>query len=1083
MKKVKKNKSQSLLPGEVRNSLSRDRAVLIAVGMLCLSPVFGVAYATESDVPHQIDDNLLLTERMQQSKKITGTVVDQQGLSIPGAAVHVKGTTVGTVTDIDGKFELDVPADAVLVVSYIGMQTHEVHVGKKSVLDIILSESNIGLDEVVVVGYGTQKKATLTGSISSVGGDDLKKMAAVNLSNTLAGKTAGVIANTRSGEPGEDGATIQIRGQGTFGSTSPLIVVDGIADRSFSRLNPEDIESVSILKDASAAIYGARAANGVILVTTKRGKDGKTSVNYSGRVGFSQPTRVPEMLNSYQYMTYINEYQVGHGYSPTFTDDDKSHVYQLTWAKNGENPYQYPSTNWWDAVAKNWATQTEHSVSVNGGNDKVSFYTSAQYMWQDAIYKKAAQDYGQYQITSNIDAKVGKYIKVGLDIQGRQEKRTRGVFATGYLFDYLMKCKPIARPYSPDGKYPLVGYEWATTNPAIMVTKDPGESKSVYNYLNLKPSLRVDLGFLTEGLYADAYAAIDFMFRNNKSVNHPYDVYQYQSSGQEYNGVWGSYVNLRNQTGAIGVSAWSDNSTRTTLNGRLGYTRTFNGEHKVDAFVAYEQSKYNFSSLSASRTNYISAIIPELDAGSDKPEDQSNGGYSTKTARQNIFGRINYGYKDKYLAEVTLRYDGSMNFAPGHRWGLFPGFSLGWVMSEESFWENLKPVVSFFKLKGSWGQMGNDNISAFQYLPQYRYSSSSVQFGSLTKASYLALTANPVVTWETARTTNLGISSQFLNGKFSLDIDYFFSKRNDILLTRNASIPSYSGLSLPVENIGKVNNRGIEFIASYQDRNDDFSWGITGNFTFAKNKVVYQDEAANIVDWKRVTGHSMGGMTLYKALGIYQTQEEIDNSPHLAGTQVGDLKYEDYNNDGQITADDMRYYDNYSPTPKIIYGFTLNGGWKGIDLNIFFQGQAMAHQMLTPTMNMLTDFYEGRWISTNSAEENAAARWPRACINDSGYIDSVNGQASTWWVRNAAFLRLKSLEVGYTLPKSLTQRIGIERTRIYLNANNLFTIDHIKVCDPEIGSYINDDGYLANSQGILGYPLQRTINFGLNVTF
>ena len=304
MKKSKKNKSQCLRSDGGRSAFFGNKSMLAAIGMLCLSPVFSVAFATGSDALHQMGGSTQVKESLQQQKRVTGTIVDQHGVSIPGASVQVKGVVVGTVTDIDGKFELEVPSGAVLIVSYIGMQSQEIYVGDKTVFDIVLQESNIGLDEVVVVGYGTQKKATLTGSISTVGGEDLKKIAAVNLSNTLAGKTAGVIANTRSGEPGEDGATIQIRGQGTFGSTSPLIVVDGIADRSFSRLNPEDIESISVLKDASAAIYGARAANGVILVTTKRGKEGRTSLTYNGRVGFSQPTRVPKMLNSYQYMTY-----------------------------------------------------------------------------------------------------------------------------------------------------------------------------------------------------------------------------------------------------------------------------------------------------------------------------------------------------------------------------------------------------------------------------------------------------------------------------------------------------------------------------------------------------------------------------------------------------------------------------------------------------------------------------------------------------------------------------------------------------------------------------------------------------------
>lgn len=1053
--------------------LARKAYLLVAMGIVVPSYSL-LASGLEMPVLSEVGNGTFSAP--QQHKTVTGTVVDVNGLELPGVAVVQKGTTNGTVTGLDGRFSLEVPSSAVLEISYIGMRTQQIQVGNNSTFHVVLEEEHIGLDEVVVVGYGTQRKATLTGSVSQVSGDDLKKVAAVNLSNTLAGKTAGVIANTRSGEPGEDGATIQIRGAGTFGSTEPLIVVDGIADRDFSRLNPEDIESISVLKDASAAIYGARAANGVILVTTKRGKEGKTSLSYSGRVGFSQPTKVPDMLNSYQYATYINEYQAGHGATATFTE---SQIQQML---DGSNPYQYPSTDWWDTVAKNWATQTEHSVSVSGGNDRLSFYTSAQYMWQDAIYKQGAQDYSQYQITSNIDAKIGKYIRVGLDIQGRQEKRNRGVFETNYLFDFFMKCKPIVGAYSPDGTLPLVGLEYASTNPALMVTDEPGTNKTTYNYLNLKPTVHIDLDFITKGLYVDAYAAMDFSFRNGKTINHPYDVYEYVSSGLESQGIWGEYVNRRDQTGAISVYSWSDNSTRTTLNARLGYSNTFNDVHKVDVFVAYEQSKYDFNSVTAYRTNYISTEIPEINAGSDNPEDQSNSGYTVKTARQNIFGRLNYSYQDKYLAEVTLRYDGSMNFAPGYRWGLFPAFSLGWIMSEESFWENLKPTISFFKLKGSWGQMGNDNITAFQYMSQYLFGG-NVQFGNVEKTLYLSRTANPVVTWETARTTNVGFSAQFLNGKFSLDADYFFSKRSDILITRNASVPSYSGLVLPAENIGKVNNQGVDFIVSYQDRNDEFSWGITGNFTFAKNKIIYQDEAENIPEWRRSTGHSMGGLTLYKAIGIYQTQEQIDSTPHLAGTQIGDLQYEDYNGDGQITEDDMRYYDNYSAIPKIIYGFTLNGAWKGIDLNIFFQGQAMAHQLVTPTMNMVTDFYEGRWISTNTAEENQNARWPRACVNDSGYMDSVNGVASTWWLRNSAFLRLKSVEIGYTLPKQVTMKAGIERARLYINANNLFTIDKMGICDPEVASYYDDNGNLVSSNGILGYPLQRTINVGVNVTF
>lgn len=383
--------------------------------------------------------------------------------------------------------------------------------------------------------------------------------------------------------------------------------------------------------------------------------------------------------------------------------------------------------------------------------------------------------------------------------------------------------------------------------------------------------------------------------------------------------------------------------------------------------------------------------------------------------------------------------------------------------------------------------MGNDNVGAFQFLSRYKFIASDdavehkaggVMFGdNVYKGLFEALTKNPDITWETAKTTNVGFSAQFLNGRFNLDFDYFSSRRSDILRTRNASIPSYAGLVLPAENIGKVNNHGIELVAGYKGSSGDFTWDVTGNFTYAENKVKYVDEAASTPAWQKWTGHPIDGLVLYDAIGIYQTQEEIDNTPHIKDAKPGDLIYRDTNDDGEITWDDAIRL-NESATPKIIYGFTLNGSWKGLDLNIFFQGQAKAKILVQPTMNMMTDFYEGRWIESNTAEQNAQAKWPRAFIKQT-YGDDFNGKASTWWLRDAAFLRLKSVELGYSIPKNIIRKIGLENVRIYVNGNNLFTIDKIKIFDPEIS--VNATNYQAN--GITAYPLQRTITTGLNVTF
>ncbi len=1035
-----------------------QKQLMVGCALLCLLGAYnGVsAYAADSEAYATAQQNVIT---------VTGTVVDANGEPLIGVAV-VQSNTNGAVTDLDGKYSISVPSDATLTFSSIGYATQEVQVSGRTTIDVTLTTDVEFLDDVVVVGYGVQKKATLTGSISAVNGDELKKVSAANMTNTLAGKTAGVIAYSRSGEPGADDATILIRGKGTFSNddgsnVAPLIVVDGVAGRDFSRLNPEDIESISVLKDASAAIYGARAANGVILVTTKRGKEGKVTLNYNGSYSMSQPTRVPKMLDAYDYATYVNEYdaQARHAQSGlTYTDEVMQHY------KLNDDPVSYPNTNWWKAVAKNWSSKTQHSVSVSGGTDKLSFYTSAQYMYQNALYKNAAQNYNQLQFVSNVDAKISNAIRMSMDVLGRRETRHQGGSSTSSIYTYFLTTFPGAAPYYPNG-LPRVGYDGVTNNAAIMVTDIPGYSKNVSNTLTLKPLLHIDLDVITKGLYMEGYAAVDMSFYNGRSLSKPYDLYLYDAATGEYN-------SRRSATGVISVSNSASNSTSFTLHGRIGYENTFNNDHHVTAFAAYEQNQYRYHYLSAGRTNFLSTAIPELFAGSDDPKDLSNYGYSNATSRVNVFGRINYDYKSKYLLEATLRYDGSMNFEKSHRWGLFPSFSAGWVLSEENFWENIKPYVGFFKLKASWGMMGNDYVDAYQYMSQYKFSGSGVTFGSgdslnQAKALYLSRVANPEITWETAKTTNVGFVANFLQ-KFSLEGDYFFSRRSDILYARSASVPSYSGLSLPDENLGIVDNQGVEFVGSYRDNKGDFSWGVTGNITWAQNKVKYIDEAENTPDWQRQEGYPIDSQLIYKAIKIYQTQDEIDNTPTIDDNVTpGDLMYQDTDGNGVITAND-RIRINRTATPKIVYGITLNGGWKGIDLNVFFQGQAQAKTLFMPTMNMVQEYFDGRYVESD-ASTHATAKYPKALIKQT-YCDTWNGQYSTWWLRNTAFLRLKSVELGYTLPKSIVNKISVENLRVYVSGTNLFTIDSFKVADPEVGS-------------ITEYPLQRMINFGVNLTF
>lgn len=995
---------------------------------------------------------------------IQGQILENtvQPLPIAGVNVLIKGTTIGTISDTNGYFSIKAQKGDVIVFTYLGFRPYEYVVSRAiSNLSVSLSEDSEALDEVVITGFSEEKKLNSISSVSTLDiAKNLNSKPITSISQSLQGGVTGLTVTQSSGMPGGDGASIKIRGISSLHSgNDPLVLVDGIP-MDMNQLDPATIESVTILKDAAAAaIYGARAANGVILVTTKRGAEGKVKVNYSGNVSFSQPTRIPEMLNSYQYATYVNEFDAAQGNTPTYSETAMAKIL------DGSDPISFPDTDWWDSVTKNWATNTQHSLSVSGGNDKLSFYSSAQYAYQDAIYKNTPQNYNQYQFTTNIDAKINKSIKFSMDILGRQEVRNRGIYSTEDLFGYFLTTNPMSAPYYPNGLL-RIGYDGITNNALLMVSDTPGTNKTNYHTLNLKPKVRIDLDALTPGLYAEGYAALDYSFNDGKSINTPYDIYSYSSATDEY-------TNHKDATGAISVNSWSNKSNTITLNARIGYTRTFNEAHRIDAFASYEQSKYNYSSLSGYRTNYLSSALPDLDFGSKVDADKDNGGNSTETARQNWFGRINYGYKDKYLAEFTIRYDGSMNFAQGHRWGVFPSVSAAWVISQEDFFEPLLNVVNFFKIKGSWGMMGNDNITAYQYLSMYSFNSSaSYAFGtdpSYVQGVYETRTANPLVTWEKAKTWNVGFSAQFLSGKLGLDFDYFQSRRNDILITRNASVPTYSGLSLPVENLGKVKNHGFEVVATYRDKAGDFEWGATGNLTYANNEVVYMDEATKTPEWQRATGHPIDGITVYKAIGIYQTQEEIDATPHLPGTKPGDLIYQDTNGDKSITWDDAIRIDK-STTPKWIFGLTLNGAWKGIDLNVFFQGQADAEQLVMPAMNMPTDFYEGRWIETNTAEENASAKWPRAFMKAAA-VDNRNSLSSTWWLRNASFVRLKSVELGYTFPNLMVKKLGLEKLRIYANGNNLFTIDSMGIFDPEM------------TAGIKGYPIQRTLTFGVNVTF
>ena len=1001
-----------------------------------------------------------------QQSPVSGRVVDRNGEVLPGVTVLVKGTTQGTITDFEGNFTIPgISSGDVLVFSFIGMRTAEITFSGQSNINVILEEDNIGIEEVVAIGYGTQKKASLTGSIATVKGDVLEKSPSPNLTNAIAGQLSGVIANIRSGEPGNDDAEIFIRGKGTLGDNdddertknAALIVIDGIPDRGgFGRLNPEDIESLTVLKDASAAIYGARAANGVILITTKRGVAGEPTLNINSSIGWSQPTRIPEFLDSYRYAIAENEYRANFtGEQPRWLDED------IEKFRTGSSPLTHPSTDWLNTIFKDWTKQHNHSVSLRGGSEKVKYFVSGQYLYQDGNFHEGT-DYNQFQYRSNLDVQVTDELTMSVDLSYRLEDKDL-IAPTGNntIWWSLKSTYPFLIPYYPNG-LPGLG-SGIGGNMAIRSSKQYGYKREKNHVYNTKLNFKYDLSKITEGLYILGYGVLDRDFVNDKIFKRTWSEYGYLPETDEYV----EYPAPHPRT----LEVRKRNETSTTLHARLAYDRVI-GDHEFSGFIAYEQNKISGDEVSAFRERFISDKVDQLFAGADN-ENKTNYGFAWETGRVNYFGRIHYGYKEKYLIDFTLRHDGSQNFAKEKRFGTFPGTSVAWRMSEEPFFN--VDFVDYLKVRGSWGQMGNDRVDPYQYLTTYRLGIpdqfvNEVYFfgteGNIVKNLIADQTPNPDITWETATTINFGFDASLFNEKLSVTSEVFSSKRRDILIARSASVPAYTGLDLPKENLGKVNSKGLELELAYQGKiGEDFSFFAKGNLTYATNKVVFLDEAAGTPEEQKREGYPMDAWFVYQSDGLFQTQEEVDNYPNLnAKTGPGDVKILDINGDSIVNALDRKRLTT-GETPEIMYGITFGGSHKGFDLSVFFQGQARALRSVAPgTLNVSPEFFDERW------QKEGDNKYPRVFYGPTT-IDGQSNSGGDFWLRSAAFIRLKNVELAYTLPKNVSTKVGFSRMRVFVSGSNLFTIDKIKLFDPELTS---GDG--------ISYPLQRMIRMGVNLS-
>ena len=996
----------------------------------------------------------------EPTKNITvkGEVLTVKSEAVIGAGVMLKGTTQGVVTDVNGQFTIDVPANGVLQVSCIGYKSVDVNVDNRAKITVTLTEDTQLLDETVVVGYGTQRKITTTGSVTTTTGDRLQKSSSMNLSQGLAGRMSGVIVNNRSGEPGRDDAVMYIRGRSTLGDNSPLIIIDGIAGRGdeFSRMNGDEIESVTVLKDASAAIYGARSANGVILVTTKRGQKGAApTVQFSYDLGLQQPTKMIEMADAIEFAEAYNASNAITGQPAMYQD------YEIEAYRTGSDPVRYPNTNWWDELIKPVSAQHKYGVTLNGGNDRVTYFVSANGQMQDGIYHKSATKYNQVNVRSNVDVQVTDNFKIGFDISARQQNKKYSAFpGQDYgIFYQTLRAKPTATAYYPNGLL-----RWGA-NPVALVQDITGYDKTKINTINTTITAKWDLDFITKGLSVEGHVAYDLVNSANKSWQTPWDGYDYNEVTQEYDKK--VYTEWAYPSLSQNAKAWNT----LTMNAILNYNRQF-GDHNVSAMAGFEQSSEKYEYFSAARTKYESTAIDQLFAGSADQAYWKNSGSASESARRSYFARVGYDYKSKYMVQFIGRYDGSENFAKDKRWGFFPSVSAGWRISEEGFMDSADWLTNL-KIRGSYGEQGNDKISPFQYMTTYDYMTGvyyQQQLGGASVSTIVPGTiANPNVTWEVAKSWNIGIDGSINGEMLTWEIEYFKTRRSNILCNRNATIPIYTGMTssnLPEENIGIVQNQGFEMQLSHGGRSKggDFIYNISGNFMFAKNKVVFMDETPQPegYEYLYLTGHPMGSSLYYQCIGINRTEEDLTKYPQMAGSGLGDYIYADIDENGKIDAKDMLRSD-LNTIPQIVFGLTGNFQYKNFDLSILFQGQARARFHYTPLQAPL----EG-----NITKEMATQSWtldrPDAKY---GRINSTNNRKeSTMWLRDASFLRLKNVELGYNFSGKALKTVGVKGLRFYIGGYNLFTISSLKEVDPETNS-------------TSAYPLMRVFNTGVKVTF
>jgi TonB-linked SusC/RagA family outer membrane protein len=1001
--------------------MRKNQSVFLLIGVLMLQVICGVNQA--------------------QERKISGQVLSADGKALEGVTVTVEGTTLSTVTGSDGTFSINATGNGFLNFSAVGYRSLRQQV--TDMMKVILELENAELEQVVVVGYNKQKKVNLTGAVSVISGGELTKRPVYNTTVALQGALPGVTVTQFNGVPGSE-AQIRIRGLGTLGNNEPLVLIDGVV-AAFGDVDPNNIENISVLKDAaSASIYGSRAAGGVILITTKRGKSGKMRVDYDAFFGYQRPVDRPKYLSAPGFMRFYNEALINEGAAARFTDDQINNYL----ANNAKDPDRFPNTDWQNATFTN-GLQQQHNVTLNGGSDKIRLLAALNYMNQNGIVENSG--FKRYSMRLNADYKASEKLNFQFDANLRQEQTAAPSVGYSNLLGQVYRVPPIYAALYSDGSW---GPGWEGSNP-LAWSRASGVNSTTGNniLLNFQANYAPVKGLLINFNYAPKYFT-DYIVNNQKKIDYyNFDTKALFQSSPNRNSLLNSTNN--NLTNYLRVQA--------------NYTKNFKWLD-FSTLVGAEQTDSRSQGFNAYRE---ATLFPDLVQLNAYPSlNQNLGGYGNAWALRSYYGRMNFVAKDKYLLEVNSRYDGSSRFAQDFkRYGFFPSFSAGWIVSKESFMNNFK-WLSLLKLRGSWGELGNQNIGNYPYISSLVLSQ-GVLNNNIVSAAAQTVAANRQITWESTEVLNLGFDAGAFGNKLNIEFDYYIKNTDDILLT--LPVPQITGLTPAVQNAGKVENKGWDLQVRYNDRiGKNFNFGITGVLSDVKNRVVDLSGTGPYISGFQITqlGQEMNSIFGFQAAGLFQTQAEIDAHARQFGTvRPGDIKYIDQNKDGVINALDRVIIG--SRIPRYTYSTNLFFEFKGFDITLFFQGVGKWNGMQTQdaawafhNAGSVRDIHEGRWSTSKSAEENAKATYPRFFI-----AQQNNQQTSSYWMDDASYLKLKTVFIGYSLPAVVLNKTPFSLFKLYVSGQNVFSWDKIPGYDPE-----------APLGGASNYPQMASFVFGVKAS-